>query len=520
MRTKNLIFITVLFAFSFAKAQSNYVISSSNSTLGGAGTCSVPITAHHNTLVGSPSLSSVVNWGNGFIGVYNAAFGHKALRMNQCGSDNTAIGAAALDNNLSGSKNTGIGRISLRDCSTGSNNTALGYGCAFQLTTGSNNTFLGANINVPNNLSNTIILGDGNGNQRLYINDIGNAGFGTTTPSNKLEVKSAFTNNATTSSGLRLTNLKNTIAPIVNPSLLADKGVLSVDLNGDVILVKDIGITTNCSTANYVTKNTTAANIIGCSQIFDNGTSVGIATASNFNFNFSIDGVPPTGPLGEIDTAGVLKLDVNGVFRTIEMFATSDEKFKKNIKPIDKPLEKVMTLEGKTYNWRKDEFKDKDFTNELQYGLIAQEVQKVIPSLVIQSENGELSMNYIGLIPVLIEAMKEQQTQINDLKSRISENFKAQNQDLIELTNTKIISVSPNPSNDRIAVSFNVEKSVQSAKLQVHDLNGNVISSLNINDRENNITRTLQKDNFGKGIYIVSLVINGKSIDTKKIIFN
>jgi hypothetical protein len=129
-------------------------------------------------------------------------------------------------------------------------------------------------------------------------------------------------------------------------------------------------------------------------------------------------------------------------------------------------------------------------------------------------------MNYIELIPVLIEAIKEQQTQINDLKTQISDNFKAQNQDLIELTNTKIISVSPNPSNDMITVSFNVEKLVQSAKLQVHDLNGNVISSLNINDRENNISRTLQKDNFGKGIYIVSLVINGKSIDTKKIVFN
>jgi len=205
---------------------------------------------------------------------------------------------------------------------------------------------------------------------------------------------------------------------------------------------------------------------------------------------------------------------------TTGIYNTSDKKFKTNIKPIESALEKVMQLEGKTYNWKKEAFKDNNFSGELQYGLIAQDVQKIIPSLVIASENGDLAMNYVGLIPVLIQALKEQQSQIEALKSQISENFQKQNQDLIALENTKIISVSPNPSQDVIAVSMNIDKSALNAKLMVYDLKGTILSSLNIHERDNNITRTLQKDNFGKGVYIVSLLVNGKSIDSKKIIFN
>ena len=100
-------------------------------------------------------------------------------------------------------------------------------------------------------------------------------------------------------------------------------------------------------------------------------------------------------------------------------------------------------------------------------------------------------MNHTGLIPVLIEALKEQQLQIEELKSQLSDNFKKQNHDLIALENTKIISVSPNPSNDIIAVSINIDKSVTQAKLMVYDLKGAVLSSLNIHERDNNITKTL-----------------------------
>ena len=90
---------------------------------------------------------------------------------------------------------------------------------------------------------------------------------------------------------------------------------------------------------------------------------------------------------------------------------TSDIKLKKNITPIEDSLNKILSLEGKTYEW-----KDKTKPGK-QYGLIAQDVEKTIPELVEQGETKYL--NYTGIIPVLIEAIKDQQKQIDKLKSKI-----------------------------------------------------------------------------------------------------
>jgi trimeric autotransporter adhesin len=397
--------------------------------------------------------------------------------------------------------------------------------------TGMNNTFVGyvqlpaadaTSLNAGQNTNNTIILADGyaqgvgysSGRQRLYIHSNGNTGLdigNNNIPQNRLVVNSTGSVEGTL--GLRFNNYSNT--SITNPT----EKVLSINAQGDVILVDDKqgvsgGLTSACVQTNFLPKNIDTSGNLTCSQIFDNGTSVGIGSTGPFTFTGT-----NAGQIGASFT-GTLTLDVAGGARATGFYASSDKKFKKDIKPIDNSLDKIMALQGKTYNWRKEEFKDKNFSNELQYGLLAQEVQKVIPSLVIQSENGDLAMNYIGLIPVLIEAMKEQQTQINELKSQLSENFKTQNQDLLQFTTTKIISVSPNPSDDVITISINIEKDVATASLQVHDINGVLLNNLNLKERTSNITKTLQKDNYGKGIYIVSLIVNGKSIDTKKIIFN
>ena len=84
----------------------------------------------------------------------------------------------------------------------------------------------------------------------------------------------------------------------------------------------------------------------------------------------------------------------------------SDEKLKKDISTIDDALDKVKQLRGVDYTWKQSEEKSK--------GVIAQELQEVFPELVSESESG-LSVNYNGIIGVLIEAIKEQQKQIDKL---------------------------------------------------------------------------------------------------------
>lgn len=475
----------------------------------------------NNVCVGSSSGQNLISGNaNVFVGA-NAGRNLSASSSNVCigtsagiGTLNNTNGANVIIGNQAGEGNEGFGNVFVGNLSgralsgqtlistSGSLNTYIGNGAGRNMTTGSNNTFIGRVTSSSPSTSNTVIIGDGGEFQRLYIHSNGYTGLGLgndVIPQNSLEINS---NNAVANTlGLRFSGFNNT--SITNPT----NTVLSINAQGDVILVDDKqssgsgGITSTCTTANFITKSVGTNGNLTCSDIYDNGLN---------NIGFLYGSAVPTN----------VNVSVNGTFGATGVFNTSDKKFKKDIKQIDNALEKIMYLEGKTYNWRKDEFKDKNFTDELQFGLLAQDVQKVIPSLVIASENGDLSMNYTGLIPVLIEALKEQQIQINDLKQQLTDNFKERNQELLQFSNTKIISVSPNPSNDMITVSINIEKEIQTATLQVHDLNGLVLSSLNLKERANNITKTLQKDNFGKGIYIISLVVNGKSVDTKKIVFN
>lgn len=71
-----------------------------------------------------------------------------------------------------------------------------------------------------------------------------------------------------------------------------------------------------------------------------------------------------------------------------------------------------MKLNGVTYHWRTDEFPQKNFTDSLQIGVIAQEVEKIYPHLVFTDTDGYKSVDYSKLTPILLEAIKEQQQMI------------------------------------------------------------------------------------------------------------
>ena len=95
-----------------------------------------------------------------------------------------------------------------------------------------------------------------------------------------------------------------------------------------------------------------------------------------------------------------------------DLNSTSDERLKKNIKPIDNALADICQLEGVTFDWRD--------TGTQGQGFIAQQVEPIIPDVVnTDQDTGMKSINYVGLIGHLVEAIKTQQTQIYDLKAEI-----------------------------------------------------------------------------------------------------
>ena len=92
----------------------------------------------------------------------------------------------------------------------------------------------------------------------------------------------------------------------------------------------------------------------------------------------------------------------------------SDKRLKENIKPIQSALDKVSKLQGVTFDWIQKEDQILDIKEDI--GFIAQDVQKVVPELVRENEDGMLSMRHQGISPILLEAIKELKAEIEELK--------------------------------------------------------------------------------------------------------
>lgn len=104
----------------------------------------------------------------------------------------------------------------------------------------------------------------------------------------------------------------------------------------------------------------------------------------------------------------------------------SDVRLKKNIKPLENSLSKILNLQGVSFNWNKEASSYIGRTSESDIGLVAQDVEKIIPELVTETQIQDVDFNvknvkYDGLVPILIEAIKEQQKQIDDLKWTVQE---------------------------------------------------------------------------------------------------
>ena len=104
----------------------------------------------------------------------------------------------------------------------------------------------------------------------------------------------------------------------------------------------------------------------------------------------------------------------------------SDERLKDNIQPLGSTLNKLHQIEAKTYSLKKDE------EHKPKIGVLAQEVQAVFPELVTEGADGILSVNYQGLVPVLINAINEQQLKMSEQDAKIAA-LEAQNAEIKEL---------------------------------------------------------------------------------------
>jgi hypothetical protein len=97
----------------------------------------------------------------------------------------------------------------------------------------------------------------------------------------------------------------------------------------------------------------------------------------------------------------------------------SDKRYKNTILPIRHALNTILKLDGVTFRWNEDtdQYKMTGLIDDI--GFIAQQVQTVAPELVREGEDGYLSIRERAIIPMLVEAIKEQQQQIDELKNKL-----------------------------------------------------------------------------------------------------
>ncbi len=167
----------------------------------------------------------------------------------------------------------------------------------------------------------------------------------------------------------------------------ADTKHMSITSGGNV------GIGTD-SPGNKFTVNSTSAN--QASIQYDASTRLQISVAGSGATTFTTDNSAACGFTGDVIA-----------------FASSDEKLKDNLKPISNSLKKLQKLTGYEFDWNKKQ----DTYEGHDVGVVAQEVEKVLPEVVTTRDNGYKAVKYEKIVPLLIEAIKEQQQQIEELKN-------------------------------------------------------------------------------------------------------
>jgi hypothetical protein len=138
------------------------------------------------------------------------------------------------------------------------------------------------------------------------------------------------------------------------------------------------------------------------------GLEVGIGGTVITTLSSGSVGIGTTNPTSKLHVVG--DVSVSGILTAGDFNSTSDIRLKTNIKPFENTLEKIVQINGVSFNWIEN--------NAKSGGIIAQDVEKVFPELVSQTEIK--TVNYNGLIGVLIEAIKELKSEVEDLKSKLN----------------------------------------------------------------------------------------------------
>jgi hypothetical protein len=243
-------------------------------------------------------------------------------------------------------------------------------------------------------------------------------------------------------------------------------------------------------------------------------------------------------------------------------WTTSDKRYKTNIQQLTNVREKLNQLSGYSYEFANESMNGYHFNKGKQIGFIAQELKEVFPELVTSEVNGYLAVNYQGMIPVLVEAIKDQQKQIDEKTGNSSEvqkqiedlkksneelknqnnalsnkldqleqmitscfsanqnGAKASGSQIVKLSDKNIIVLNqnvPNPFAESTVISYNIPVDFSKAQLIFTANDGRLIKTVDVTTKGEGSFNVFAND-LSNGLYTYSLVVDGKVISTKKMV--
>jgi hypothetical protein len=325
--------------------------------------------ASANTAEGTDALFHLAG------GFDNTAIGFNALFSNTAGSSNTAVGSFALQSNTTGIDNTANGTFALLENTTGDANTANGIAALQSNTTGSSNTANGT-VALANNTSGSD--NTANGTNALERNTIGN-------------------NNTANGDGALFSNKKgndNTAEGF--EALQSNTGSFNIALGSNA------GANQTTGSHNIDIGNTGVA---GESRTI----RIGTRGLQNATFVAGIDSVAVSGSPVVVNQAGQLGI------------ATSSARFKEAIKPMDKASEAILALKAVRFRY----VEEIDPYKMPQFGLIAEDVEKVNSDLVGRDENGNVTtVRYEAVNAMLLNEFQKEHRRVHELEANLMQQQK------------------------------------------------------------------------------------------------
>ena len=254
------------------------------------------------------------------------------------------------------------------------------------------------------------------------------------------------------------------------------------------------------------------------------------------------------GILAFFDPSQSTAFNFNSDLLTQGVLIQSDERFKEDIAPVENVLQSLESLnpvsyrlkshkypEGKSFSDRPEEaelferyYRELDKGSE-RYGFLAQNVEDVFPELVHTDMNGYKSVDYIGLIPILVQSINELRAELAAVKGEEQQDEEStapmlqapqqSGQDELEasLSEAKLYQNTPNPWNSETVIRYSLPQSVSQAQIYIYDMQGKQLKCIPAQGRgESQVTITAR--DLNAGMYLYALVADGKLINSKQMI--